>query len=357
MDKKILTAQEIAEMVDGRLVGDGTRELSGFGPLDSADSRQVSFLVKKNQRHLLQNCQAGAVLVPEGVEGEHPCTLIEVKDPYVAGAIVHGFFVRKPFVAKGVDRQAVVGEDCILGKEISIGPLAVIGDRVRIGERVTIEPGVVVGDDVCIGDDTRLCANVTVYNGCLIGSRVCLHAGVVVGADGYGYATSAQGEHLKRPQVGIVRIADDVEIGANTCVDRAAYGETLIGAGTKIDNLVQVGHNAKVGESCLLVAQVGIAGSTTLGRNVVMAGHSAVAGHLHIGDRAMVAAKAGVHTNLEEGAAVGGIPAIPVRQWARCSAVFAKLPEIYKQLKRLDAAVNSLIGQPKNGSIERKDND
>jgi UDP-3-O-[3-hydroxymyristoyl] glucosamine N-acyltransferase len=333
-DNKTLTVVALAAMVDGEVAGDGEKLIGGFAPLESAGPTDITFLAR-GRAGLPNGCKAGAVLVPPAFAEELSIPLIRVKDPYLAAAVAHRYFLAQPFVASGVHPRAWVGADCRLGLEVSIAPLAVLGDRVRLGERVRIGAGAVVGDGAEIGDDVTIHANVTVYPGCRIGSRVEIHAGAVIGSDCYGYATTAQGEHLKRPQVGTVEIGDDVEIGANSCVDRAAYGVTRIGAGSKIDNLVQIGHNVEVGANCLLVAQVGIAGSTTLGRNVVLGGQVGIAGHLVIGDRAMVAAQGGVHQNLAPGTAVGGTPAIPVRQWAKCSAVYGRLPELQSTVRKL----------------------
>jgi UDP-3-O-[3-hydroxymyristoyl] glucosamine N-acyltransferase len=217
-----------------------------------------------------------------------------------------------------------------------------VGNNVTIGERVTLEPGVVLDDDVVLGDDVLLKANVTVANGCIIGNRVTIHSGTVIGSDGYGYATDNMGNHVKRPQVGKVKIDDDVEIGSNVSVDRGAFGDTWIQSGVKIDNQVQVAHNVVVGPNSLLVAQAGIAGSTTLGRNVVLGGKVAVNGHIHLDDQVMVAASSGIHNSQPKGAKVGGTPAIPIKTWAKATAVFAKLPEMYSEFRKLKKVVAKL---------------
>ncbi len=348
MTEKKISVGALAEMVTGRVIGDHSVVISGFAPLDNAGATEISFLAKAAKADLLTATKAGAVIVPPGVAGKTDVPLIQVKDPYLAVAIIHSYFVAQPFVAKGIHPRAFVGEECVLGQAIFIAPLAFVGDRVKIGERVTIEAGAVIGDDVKIGDDSTIKANVTLYAGCIIGRRVTIHSGTVIGSDGYGYSANERGEHIKRPQVGIVRIDDDVEIGANCCIDRAAYGVTWIKAGAKIDNLVQVAHNVIVGENSLLVAQVGISGSTTLGRNVVMGGQSATTGHITLGDQVMVAARGGVHSNLEKGAVVGGTPAIPVRQWAKCCAVFGKLPELQSVVRKNTKALAELTGQADN---------
>lgn len=342
MNTKIMTLAELARMVDGQVAGDENLVVTGFAPLESAGKGDLSFLVKAAKADLLKDSQASAFLVPLNLEEMPGRALIRVKDPNLAGAIVHNAFLATPFLATGVHARACVGRDCEIDPEISIAPLAVLGDRVRVGARVRIESGAVIGDDVAIGEDTVVKANAVVSSGSQIGRRVILHPGVVIGSDGYGYATDATGNHVKRPQVGIVRIDDDVEIGANSCVDRAAYGVTWIKSGVKIDNLVQIGHNVVVGENSLLVAQAGIAGSATLGRNVVMGGQSAAKGHIHLDDRVMVAARAGVHDNQPKGAMLGGVPAIPIRTWTKAASIFAKLPEIYSEFKKLKKDVAQL---------------
>ncbi len=348
MTEKSISIEKLAEMVKGKVIGDKTVLVRGFAPLDTAGAEEISFLAKAQMADALKTTAAGAVIVPLGVAKVENIPLIQVKDPYLAVAIIHSFFVDEPFVAKGLHPRAFIGENCFLGKALSIGPLAVIGDRVKLGERVTVEAGAVIGDEVEIGDDTTIKANVTIYKNCIIGKRVTIHSGTVIGSDGYGYAANERGEHIKRPQVGIVRIDDDVEIGANCCIDRAAYGVTWIKSGVKIDNLVQVAHNVIVGENSLLVAQVGISGSTTLGRNVVMGGQAATAGHLTLGDQVMVAARGGVHNDQPKGAVLGGVPAIPIRQWAKASAIFAKLPELQSKVRKNSKAIAELSNTPDN---------
>ncbi len=341
MTQKKVTVDDLAKMVDGEVVGNGEKLIHGFADLESAGEGEITFLVNVKGSEKLRNTSASAVLVPMGIE-HHEKNIIKVRDPYLASAIIHNFFITKPFTAQGIHESAVIGKDCVISEELSIAPVAVIGNRVTIGSRVNIGPGVVVGDDVTIGDDTVLKANVTIEHGCRIGDRVTLHSGVVIGSDGYGYAADKKGCHIKRPQVGIVHIEDDVEVGANSCIDRGTFGVTRIKQGAKIDNLVQVAHNVVVGENSLLVAQVGIAGSTTLGRNVVLGGNVAVKGHIHLEDGVMAAANSGVHTNLAKGSVVGGSPALPIKQWTKAAIIYGKLPEIWKELKRIKKVVNVL---------------
>ncbi len=356
MTEKEFSVEVLATLVGGQVSGDKEVLIRGVAPLDHAGPTDISFLAKAKQAELLQTTGAGAVLVPPGVAGMADLPLIAVKDPYLAVAIIHNHFLARSFVATGLHPRACIGQDCELGLEISIGPLAVLGDRVKLGARVRIAAGAVIGDDVQIGDDTTIGANVTLYDGTLIGRRVTIHAGTVVGSDGFGYATNERGEHVKRPQVGNVRIDDDVEIGANCCIDRATFGTTWIKAGTKLDNLVQIGHNVIVGEHSLLVAQVGIAGSTRLGRNVVMGGQAGAAGHLDVGDRVMIAAQGGIHDSQPRGAVVGGTPAIPIRQWAKSSAIFARLPELQNQVRKNTKVLAELTGRAEHQEPSRREN-
>jgi UDP-3-O-[3-hydroxymyristoyl] glucosamine N-acyltransferase len=347
MTEKTVSLKTLAQLVQGEIAGDGDIMIRGLAPIETAGEGEISFLVKANRMEALEATKASAIVVPMSIETANTA-LIRVRDPYLASAKIHSYLLEKPFRARGINPRACVGADCAISNQVTIGPLAVIGDRVKIGERVVIGAGTVVGDDVEIGDDTILKANVTIEPGSRLGRRVTIHSGTVIGADGYGYATDEKGYHVKRPQVGIVQIDDDVEIGANSCIDRAAYGVTWIKSGVKIDNLVQIGHNVVIGENSLLVAQVGLAGSTTLGRNVVLGGQSGVSGHVHLDDGAMVAARGGVHQNLSKGAMVGGSPVLPVKQWAKAAAIYAKLPEIAREVRQLKKDVEKLKEDDKN---------
>jgi UDP-3-O-[3-hydroxymyristoyl] glucosamine N-acyltransferase len=342
MKIKTICLADIAEMVGGELVGEGSVTISNLASLDAAGAEDLTFLVKNSESARLEQSQAGAALVPASFSITPAIPVVKVKDPYLASAIVHNHLLKKPFQAKGIHPRAFIGSDCQIAAEVTIGPLVAIGDRVKIGAGVTIEPGTVISDDVCIGDETYLKANVTIGEGCIIGNKVVIHSGTVIGSDGYGYATDAMGFHVKRPQVGKVRIDDDVEIGSNVSIDRGAFGDTWIQSGVKIDNQVQIAHNVVVGPNSLIVAQVGIAGSTTLGRNVVLAGKVAVNGHIHLDDQVMVAAGSGVHSSLPKGSRVAGLPAIPLKNWAKASTVFAKLPDLYRELKQIRKAVSDL---------------
>ena len=348
------TLAELAELVGGRLHGDGSLPIEGVAELDVAGPGQITFLTQGRPGERLRNCQAAAVVVPAS-DYNYPLPVIQVADPYLAIAVIHNHFLARPFQATGIDPRAVVGADCRIPAAVSVGPLAVLGDRVRLGERVRLEPGVVLGDEVVIGDDTTLKANVTVGQGCRIGCRVTIHSGTVIGGDGFGYATDSAGHHLKRPQVGIVQIDDDVEIGANSAIDRATFGKTWIKRGTKIDNLVQIAHNVVVGEDSIIVSQSGISGSTILGAGVVLGGQVGVAGHLKIGDRVMAAARTGLHADVAAKSVMAGFPAIPHSLWLRVSALLPGLPELVKEvraLKKQATAWQTGAGQEQNPSEE-----
>ncbi|HBI14357.1 MAG TPA: UDP-3-O-(3-hydroxymyristoyl)glucosamine N-acyltransferase [Desulfobulbaceae bacterium] len=335
------TLDELAGLVGGRVVGDGNLRVSGLNSLDLAGSDEITFLVSAKMVERLAASRAAACIVPEGVEPGRAC--IQVADPDYAATLIHRHFLGLPFQATGVHPTAQVGSGCEIPPAVAIGAYVCIGDRVRIGSQVSVGPGTVIGNDSIIGDNAILYANVTIYERTVIGSRVIIHSGAVIGADGFGYATDrATGVHLKKPQVGFVQIDDDVEIGANTCVDRGAFGPTRVRRGAKIDNLVMVAHNVDIGEDSILVAHVGIAGSTILGRNVVLGGMTAVKGHLQIGDRVMAAAMSGVHSNLPAGSVVGGAPAFDIKKWGRATAAYARLPEMVKEIRELRKELDRL---------------
>jgi len=346
MAAKKKTLAELAAMVDGELTGNPETAISGLADLDSAGPGEISFLVKTAGQNKLKDSRASAFIVPGSLDYDDK-PIIRVANPYLAAARIQTFFLTNPFEATGISPKANIGKDCRIPAEISIGPFVCIGDRVKLGKEVTIHPGVVLGDDVVIGDNCLIYANVTIYHSCTLGSRVIIHSGTVIGSDGFGFATDETGNHVKRPHVGTVQIDDDVEIGAGVTIDRATFGRTHIMRGTKMDNLVQIGHNVTIGENSLVVAQVGIAGSASLGKNVVIGGQVGIKGHIHLDDGSMVAAKSGVHSNLSKGATVAGYPAISHKDWLKASTIFAKLPKLYSELlemrKKIEAVHKKLF--------------
>jgi UDP-3-O-[3-hydroxymyristoyl] glucosamine N-acyltransferase len=314
---------EIATFVDGRYSGPAERAISGVATLADAAPEQLSFLANPKYAAVLASTRAGAVLVGNDVEGNDD-RWIRVADPYFAMArIVARWFAAKPQPV-GISTLASIASTATLGANVGIGPFVTIADGVTIGENTIIYQSASIEAGATIGRDCIIYPNVAVYDGTRIGDRCIIHANAVIGSDGYGFATHG-GRHHKIPQIGIVRIEDDVEIGAGSTIDRAALGETVIGEGTKIDNLVQVGHNVRIGKHCFLVSQVGIAGSTELGDYVAVAGQSGFAGHLKIGNRVQVAAKSAVLEDVADGVKVMGIPAVPFREFARREATLRRM--------------------------------
>ena len=340
------TLNELASLVDGVVSGNGDLLVSGLNGLEYASSNEITFITSVKKIGELAECRAAAAIVPMSSDDiDLPC--IKVENPDLAAAVIHNYFLKRIFAAKGVHQSVYIGQECHIPQEVTIGPMVFIGDRVKIGERVTISPGVVIGSDCIIGDESVLHANTSIADRTVIGKRVIIHSGVSIGSDGFGYAADRTGRHVKRPQVGNVQIDDDVEIGANSCVDRAAFGTTRIRNGVKIDNLVMIAHNVEVGENAIIVAQAGISGSTILGKNVVLGGQAGIAGHLKIGDRAMVAGKSGVHGNVKEGSVVAGFPAVDIKKWRRAVPAYTRLPDMLKELRTLRKQVDELMKQLK----------
>jgi len=338
------TLEELARRLGGSVVGEGGVEIRAVRSLDLAGPSDLSFYHNRRYLEAARTSRAAALLVadPAPFPGR---TLLVCRDPYAAlGDVVRLFHPEVRAVA-GVHPTAAVAASATVGAGASVGACAVLGERASVGERATIGPGCVLGEDAAVGADTVLHANVVIEHGCRIGARCIVHAGVVVGSDGFGFATVA-GEHRKVPQVGIVVVEDDVELGANVCVDRAALGETRIGRGTKVDNLVQIGHNVQIGEHSLIVAQSGISGSTRLGRHVVLAGQSGAAGHLTLADGTMVAAQSAVMHDTAPGAVVSGSPARPLREHQRALAGLYRLDELRRRVRELEEALARLGGKP-----------
>ena len=332
--------KELADHLDGAVIGDENVLINGIASLDDAREGQITFLANPKYAAKVATTGASAVVLPPGAE-RHGRNAIEVKNPYLAFAkLLTLFYVHRPR-AMGVMAGAFLGGNVVMGEEVTISPGAYVADGVKLGNRVFIHPGVVLYGGVEVGDDVTIHANVTVRERCRIGSRVIIHSGAVIGSDGFGYAPDGKGWY-KIPQIGIVVIEDDVEIGANTAIDRAALEVTLIRRGTKIDNLVQVAHNCQIGENCMIVSQVGISGSAKLGEHVTLGGQVGVAGHLEIGAFTMVGAKSGVPGNLPANGIFSGIPTMPHRDWLRSMGTIPKIPEMRKTLSALEKRVQEL---------------
>jgi UDP-3-O-[3-hydroxymyristoyl] glucosamine N-acyltransferase len=331
---------ELARRVGGTVVGDAELPIRGVATLDEAGPHDLSFLTNPRYRDRARSSRAGALLVRRagGIAGP---SLLEVDEPYLALAILLELFhpVERP--RPGVSPAAHVGNDVRLGADVRVGPFAVLGDGVVLGDRVAVEATSVVGHGSAVGDDSVLMPGVVLYPGTRVGRRCLIHSGVVLGADGYGFATSG-GRHHKLPQLGRVVIEDEVEIGANTTIDRGMLGETVVGAGSKLDDQVMIGHGSRLGRACLLAGQSGVAGSARLGDRVTLAGQSGVAGHLSVAEGTVVAAKSAVFADVEQGGLLAGIPAVPHMRWKRSRTLLGKLPALRRELAELRERVAAL---------------
>ncbi len=331
---------EIAEWVEGEWVGDPHLSIRGVAPLDTAKPGDITFLANPKYRSQAVETSASAVIAREQIKGSRAAHLL-VSDPYYAFAQVLSRFHPPRQDPPGQDPRAAIAPDVTLGREVSIGPFVTVSSGAKIGDRVYLGAGVFVGEGSEIGEATRIYPNVTIREGVQIGKRVIIHSGSVIGGDGFGYALHA-GSYFKVPQVGGVIIEDDVELGSNVTVDRATLGNTVIGRGTKVDNLVQIAHNVVIGPDTIIVAQVGISGSTRIGRRVTLAGQVGVVGHVTIGDDVVVGAKSCVIQDIPAGGRVSGFPPIPHTTWLKAAVSFEALPEMRREIRRLKAEVRAL---------------
>ncbi|HEX9020809.1 MAG TPA: UDP-3-O-(3-hydroxymyristoyl)glucosamine N-acyltransferase [Nitrospirota bacterium] len=333
---------ELADILGAELTGSGDVEIRGAESVRTAGEGQITYIIGIGKNYLddLRRSRASAALAPPDTPEAH-MPLLRVKNPRLAFARVLELFYVKPYSPTGISDRAVIGKNVQLGADCSIHPYAVIADDARIGSRVTLYPGAFIGRGSVVDDDSVIHANVSIAHGISVGKRVIIHSGAVIGSDGFGFVTDA-GKHHKIPQTGGVIIGDDVEIGANSTIDRATLGNTIIGKGTKIDNLVQVAHNVSIGEYCILAGHVGIAGSSTLGSYVVLGGRAGVADHISVGDKVMAGGGAGITRDVNAGDVVAGHPALPIREWLKVQAVVPKLPELKRSLASLEKQVGEL---------------
>ncbi|MEQ8849127.1 UDP-3-O-(3-hydroxymyristoyl)glucosamine N-acyltransferase [Botrimarina sp.] len=338
---KSATLRELAQMVGGRVEGDPETPVASAWPPEDCDRDSITLVDRTESLPRLAGCPAAAVVAPlDGPATGRPT--IRVASVHKAfAAIVRHFRPDTTRRISGIHPTAVAPPSAEFGRDVSIGAGAVIGEHVVLADGVTIGAGCVVGDGCRVGESTWLASRVTLYPGTLVGERCRLHSGAVIGADGFGYRQEA-GRHVLAPQLGTVEIGDDVDVGANTCIDRGVYGPTRIGDGAKIDNLVQIGHNCRIGRHNLLCSQVGIAGSTTTGDYVVMAGQVGVRDHVHIGKGAVLSAMAGVSNDVPDGEVMLGAPATPLREQKLKFAAIAKLPQLRKEFRELKRQVARL---------------
>jgi UDP-3-O-[3-hydroxymyristoyl] glucosamine N-acyltransferase len=348
---------EIARILDVAVEGDGSLEIRGLAPIDEAEDGDLTFVAAPRYRSHLATTRASAVIVAPG-EDVGPRAALRTRDPYSAFVRALGLFDRRPRPAPGIHPTAVVAETARVGEGASIGPYAVIGDGVRLGDLAVIHPHVVIYPGVRIGRRFTAHAGAVVRENVEIGDDVVLQPGVVVGGDGFGYLPRGKEVPLPIPQIGGVRLGDHVELGANTTVDRATVGDTVLGRGVKLDNLVMVGHGSRIGAGTMLAGQVGMAGSTRLGERVMAGGQAGFAGHLSVGDDVRVGAQAGVISDVDPGVTVAGMPAIDVAHWRRAAAALLRLPELLKRVRRLELARDEMARDemarsPESGNPEK----
>ena len=333
------SAQQIAMLLGGKVIGDANRKVSDVGPIESAHEGQLSFLCDAKYLPHLPQTGASVVLMTESIafDGETNATLIRVENARAAMGQLLSLVAKAMNPAKqGVEQPSFVSEGVAIPEDAYIGAFAYIGKNVQLGKGVQIYPHTYIGDNVRIGDNTILYSGVKVYYNCVIGKDCILHAGVVIGSDGFGFEPDTKGVNQKLPQIGNVIIEDDVEIGANTTVDRAMMGSTIIRRNAKLDNLVQVAHNVEIGESTFMCAQVGVAGSTKVGGHCILAGQVGVAGHINIADNCIFGAQSGIANNVKKSGMYQGSPAIDAMNWRRSSVGFKQLPELIKKIQELE---------------------
>ena len=338
------TAKQIADLIQGKVEGNEQATVRTFAKIEEGVPGAISFLSNPKYTHYIYETKSSVILINEDVILEKPvsATLIRVKNAYECVAKLLQFYESTKPRKIGIDPLASISPKATIGQDVYIGAFAVIGDGAVIGNGTQIYPHVVIGDNVTIGEKCLLYAHVTIYQGCKLGNNVTIHAGSVIGADGFGFAPNTEG-YDKIPQIGIVVIEDDVEIGANTCVDRSTMGQTILHKGVKLDNLIQVAHNCEIGESTVMSAQVGLAGSTKIGSWCMVGGQAGFAGHIHVADKTFIGAQCGVMSDTKgNGEQLIGSPAVSPKVFFKARALDAKLPNMYRQIAALERELNEL---------------
>ncbi len=334
---------ELAEQIKAEWRGDGAVQITGVAPLDSAQPGTVTFIAEAPRLAQATACAASALIIPKKLAEHEKLTgrnLLIVPSPKLAFARAIKIFYEKPYQPRGVSNDLVLGAGSRVGADCSIHLRVTIGDNSIIGDRVTLHPGVVIGDDCRVGDDTVIFANVSIYDLTEIGARCRIHSGTVIGADGFSFTPDEQGHQFKLLQVGRVVIEDEVELGANCCVDRAGFGETRIRRGAKFDNLIQIGHNVEIGEETVVAALAGFSGGTKIGQRCIIAGQIGTNQHITVGDGAIIMARTGVTKSVEAGKLIGGMmPAMDYQAWRKSQVLYARLPELFERLKKLEKEI------------------
>ena len=337
------TAQQIAELIKGRVEGDKDAKVSSFAKIEEGHEGAISFLSNKKYLHYIYETKSSVVLVDESLALERNvnCTLIRVKSAYEAVAQLLQLYESMKPRKRGISDLAFIDPTATIGKDCYIGPFAYVGPKCVIGDNSIIHPHPALGDNVIVGKNTEIHSNAVIYHDCKVGNRCILHAGCVIGADGFGFAPSENG-YDKIPQIGIVTIEDDVEIGANTCVDRSTMGSTFIRNGVKLDNLVQIAHNTDIGANTVMSSQVGVAGSTKVGEWCMFGGQVGISGHITIGNKVMLGAQSGVPGSIKDGQQLIGTPPMEMRSYFKSQAIFRRLPEMYNEINKLRKEIEEL---------------
>jgi UDP-3-O-[3-hydroxymyristoyl] glucosamine N-acyltransferase len=342
------SASQIALLVNGKIEGDANASVSSFGKIEEAKTGQLAFLANPKYEEHLYSTEASIIIINEGLELKQSvnATLIRVPDAYSAfAALLAKYQEMLTQQMNGIQQPSYIAKTASYGENVFIGAFAYLGENVRIGNNTKIFPNAFIGDNVKIGNDSIIHPGVKIYKECLVGNKVTIHAGAVIGSDGFGFAPQPDGSFKKVPQIGNVIIEDNVEIGANTTIDRATIGSTIIKAGAKLDNLIQIAHNVEVGNDTVIAAQAGVSGSTKLGKNVMVGGQAGIVGHLQIGDGAKINAQSGVTKSVEPGKGVTGSPAHDYTAALRSQALSRTLPELERRVKDLEALVKQLMGE------------
>lgn len=340
------SAKQIATFIQGEIIGDENATIHTFAKIEEGIPGAISFLSNPKYTSYIYETQSSIVLVNRDfiVDHEIKTTLIKVDNAYESLAKLLNLYEMSKPKKQGIDPLACIASTAIIGTDVYIGAFAYVGDQVVVGDNTHIYPHTYIGDGAKVGSDCVLYSNVNVYHECRIGNECILHSGAVIGADGFGFAPTAQG-YEKIPQIGIVILEDKVEVGANTCIDRATMGATIIHSGAKLDNLIQIAHNDEVGSHTVIAAQAGVAGSTKIGQWCMIGGQVGLAGHAKIGDKVGIGAQAGVAGNIKPGSQIMGSPSFDAKQFFKASAIIKKLPEVYTELNALRREVNELKKQ------------
>ena len=338
------TAQEIADLLKGVVEGDPNIKIKGFSKIEEGKKETISFIANPKYTKYIYDTDASAVLVNKDFKtnSDVKSTLIKVDNAYHAFAKLLTMQDRGQIKEKGISKSASIKENAEIGEGAYISDFVYIGEKAKIGKNVKILPHTYIGDGVIIKDNTVIYPDVKIYHDCEIGKNCTIHAGVIVGSDGFGFAPQSDNNYQKVPQVGNVILEDNVDIGSNTCLDRSTIGSTIIRKGVKLDNLIQIAHNVEIGENTVIAAQTGIAGSSKIGKNCMIGGQVGIVGHIKIGDGAKIAAQSGISSNVKEGTVVQGAPAFDFGKYQKSYVLFRKLPDLYKKITELEKEIKNL---------------